>query len=302
MGRMTDSFAQASGADRLLVFSIPSRHARGRVVRLESVLGEILSAHDYPPPIARMLSEALTVTALVGALLKDEGSQLTMQAEADRGPVRLLVCDWRDGELRGYAEFAPEELAMADEALRLEELFCDGRLVVTFEMPARRERYQGIVPLEGSSMCDALENYFARSEQVPTLLRVTVDLNGGQPVAGGLLLQHVAESEAGGERLHMRDGRPDWEHVAIMGSSISAEELTDRSLSLETISWRLFHEDGDIRVMPGASIRRGCRCSIAHFDEVLARFPKEDRREMADENGIIRVDCAFCSRQFAIQD
>lgn len=299
---MTDRITQASGADRLLVFSIPSRHARGRTLRLERVLGEILSAHDYPPPIARMLSEALAVTALVGALLKDEGGQLTMQAEADQGIVRLLVCDWRDGELRGYAEFSPEELEMAGEAPRLEELFSDGRLVVTFEMPACRERYQGIVPLEGSSLCDALETYFARSEQVPTLLRVAVDLDGGQPVAGGLLLQHVAEGEEGGERLHVRDGQPEWQHVAVMGASITSGELTDRTLPLEQIAWRLFHEDGDIRVMPGASIRRGCRCSAAHFDEVLARFPKEDRREMSDENGVIRVDCAFCSRQFAIQD
>lgn len=299
---MTDNPAHTGGSDRVFAFSIPSRNARGRAVRLEGVLEEILSAHDYPPPIAALLGEALTVTALVGALLKDDGGQLTMQAETDSGIVRLLVCDWRDGALRGYAEFSHADLEAAGDAPDLQEMFGSGRLVVTFELPGRQERYQGIVPLEGNSLSEALEQYFVRSEQVPSLLRVSVKLGGAKPVAGGLLLQHVAEREESGERLHLREAHPDWDHVAIMASSISPAELTDRQLSLENIAWRLFHEDGEIRAAPGTTIRRGCRCSLAHFDEVLARFPKEDRREMADDNGIIRVDCAFCSRQFEIQD
>jgi molecular chaperone Hsp33 len=55
-------------------------------------------------------------------------------------------------------------------------------------------------------------------------------------------------------------------------------------------------------VQKGDIVKRGCRCSVVHFEEVLARFSKEDRKDMRDENGIIRVDCAFCSREFLIED
>ncbi|MEO6218025.1 MAG: Hsp33 family molecular chaperone HslO, partial [Sphingomonas sp.] len=56
--------------DRALGFTIPARHARGRIVRLGPVLDEILAAHAYPLPIEALLAEALTLTALIGSTLK----------------------------------------------------------------------------------------------------------------------------------------------------------------------------------------------------------------------------------------
>ena len=49
------------------------------------------------------------------------------------------------------------------------------------------------------------------------------------------------------------------------------------------IVWRLFHEEREVRVLQGDAIARGCRCSVVHFEQVLARFPKEDRKDMRDE-------------------
>src|SRR5690349_1230114 len=99
--------SSGAAADRLVSFTIPGCHARGRVVRLGPVLDRILAAHDYPQPIQQLLAEALVLTALMGGLLKREGSQLTMQAQTKGGVVELLVCDYRDGELRGYVQHDP---------------------------------------------------------------------------------------------------------------------------------------------------------------------------------------------------
>jgi len=90
--------------------------------------------------------------------------------------------------------------------------------------------------------------------------------------------------------------------VTALAGSLTEHELVDGELSLEAIVWRLFHEEREVRVLLGDTISRGCRCSVVHFEKVLARFPKEDRNDMRDENGIIRVDCAFCSREFLIED
>jgi len=158
------------------------------------------------------------------------------------------------------------------------------------------------VPLEGGSLSQAVEVYFAQSEQVPTLIRTAVEPDGKPNAAGGLLLQHLADGEEGRERLHVRMDHPEWEHVAILGQSVRHAELVDAGLPLEGLVWRLFYEEPEVRVQASVPLLRGCRCSIVHFEEVLARFPKEDRRDMRDENGIILVDCAFCSREFAIQD
>ena len=137
---------------------------------------------------------------------------------------------------------------------------------------------------------------------MPTLIRSAVRAGHGGCIAGGLLVQHLPDGEEGRERLHARMDHPEWEHVAALAGSTRHEELVDPELSLEALVWRLFHEEREVRVLPGDSVTRGCRCSVVHFEEVLARFPKEDRDDMRDEHGVIRVDCAFCSREFLIED
>ena len=97
-------------ADQLLGFTLPARNVRGRVVRLDAVMDAVLSAHDYPAPIKHLLGEALVLGALMGGLLKGENGQLTMQAQTKKGPVQLLVCDYRGGEMRGYAEFDADQI------------------------------------------------------------------------------------------------------------------------------------------------------------------------------------------------
>jgi molecular chaperone Hsp33 len=301
---MSDGHARPSGpdVDRLLGFTLPERDARGRVVRLGPVLHKILAAHEYAPAIKHLLAEALVLTALLGGLLKRAGSQLTLQAQTEGGIVDLLVCDYRDGELRGYVKHDAEAVPQLGSNPSLEELFGKSYLAITFDIGSTDQRYQGVVPLEGETLAEAVETYFAQSEQVPTLIRTAVRVGPDSCVAGGLLVQHLADAEEGRDRLHVRVDRPEWQHVAILAHSVRHEELLDPGLTCEALIWRLFHEEREVRVQASSQLTRGCRCSIVHFEEVLARFPKEDRRDMRDEKGIIRVDCAFCSRQFPIQD
>jgi molecular chaperone Hsp33 len=287
--------------DRTLGFAIPARSARGRVVRLGASLDAILSAHAYPPAIETLLAEALALCALMGSTLKDEAGQLTIQTRTESGVVELLVCDYRGGELRGYVQYDADRLAAAPENPTLFALFGQGYLAITFDLATTGERYQGIVPLDGDRLADAAQSYFVQSEQIPTLVRLGLGRDAeGRRVAGGLLLQHLPEGEVGRERLHTRLDHPEWEHVAALGNTMGADELADPALPLETLVWRLFNEEDEVRVLATTTLSRGCRCTPAHITGVLAKFPVEDRREMADDAGVISVDCAFCSTKFPV--
>ena len=286
--------------DSILSFAIPAKHCRGRVTRLGPVLDDILAAHDYPPVIRDILAEAVCLTAMLGALLKDEESQLTLQAQTEAGVISLLACDYKDGALRGYVEFDRERLAAQPVEPSLMALFGKGYLAITFDQPQPRGRNQGIVPLEGASLAEAVQNYFFQSEQIPTLIRVAIDETAGEVVAGGLLVQHLPDGEDGRERLHVRLDHPEWEHVAIMGDSVKAAELTNIELPLEEILWRLFSESDEVRLLSGKPCVKGCRCNEGHIRDVIARFPKEDKEDMVDEEGNIAIDCAFCSKTFTI--
>ncbi|MGE3690512.1 MAG: Hsp33 family molecular chaperone HslO [Novosphingobium sp.] len=300
MSGAPDIPGEETGFDRVLGFTLPDRHARGRLVRLGPVLNTVLSAHDYAPPIRHLLAEALTLTALLGSLLKQGEGQLTMQAQTERGVVELLVCDYRGGELRGYVRHDADKLAMLGANPSLYALFGQGYLAITFDLAATGERYQGIVPLEGDSLSQACESYFAQSEQVPTLIRTGVKWDGARCIAGGLLAQHLAEGEEGRTRLHVRMDHPEWEHVAALAGSTRHEELVDSDLSLEALAWRLFGREDEVRVQHLAPLERGCRCTEAHYRNVLARFPEDERADMRGEDGLVTIDCAFCSKQFRI--
>ncbi len=291
-----------TGNDRVLSLTIQDRDARGRVVRLGPVLETILAAHAYPPAITHLLAEALVVTALIGSLLKHGDGQLTMQAQTEGGIVELLVCDYRSGELRGYVRHDAERLAQLGPNPSLYALFGKGYLAITFDVASSGQRYQGIVPLAGSTLAEACENYFAQSEQVPTLIRVAVRSTGSGCVAGGLLVQHLAEGEEGRERLHVRMDHPEWDHVAALAGSIRHDELIDPGLSLEALVWRLFHEETEVRVEQGPPLVRGCRCSLKHYATVIASFPEADQVDMRNDAGVIVIDCAFCSKVFTLAD
>jgi len=158
------------------------------------------------------------------------------------------------------------------------------------------ERYQGIVPLEGGSLAEAAQHFFGQSEQIPSLVRLAIDPTGH--LAGGILLQHLPEGEEGRERLHTRLDHPEWDHVRILAETIKDEELIDPALPLDTLLWRLFHDEEEVRMLSSIPLARGCRCDYDHVRSVLARFAPEERADMVDENGDIGVDCEFCSRVF----
>lgn len=286
--------------DAVLGVTIPSRNARGRIARLGPVLDAVLAKHGYPPAIEKLLAEALTLTALLGSLLKDPGGQMTLQAQTEGGIVDLMVCDYKGGELRGYVRHDRERLADISVNPKLPELFGQGYLAITFDQPATDERYQGIVPLEGNSLADAAQSYFSQSEQIPSLARLSVQKREGRWIGGGLLLQHLPEGEEGRERLHTRLDHPDWPHVAILGGSVKPEELTDPALPLDDLIWRLFHEEDEVRTLDAHRLSKGCRCDSAYVRSVIARFPEDERAAMVGEDGMIRVDCAFCSSNFPI--
>ncbi len=297
---MNEKEVKGIEVDTALGFTLPDHHARGRMVRIGATLDEILDKHNYPPAIEHLLAEALALTGLLGNLLKDPSGQLTLQAQTENGIVDLLVCDYHNGELRGYVRHDDDRLAEAGPNPTLFSLFGKGYLAITFDQAATDERYQGIVPLEGEGLADAAQSYFSQSEQIPSLVRLAARHDEKGWVAGGMMVQHLPEGEDGRERLHTRLDHPEWPHVALLSETVKNDELTDRDLPLDQLVWRLFHEEKEVRAFDPVALKRGCRCDPDYVRSVIARFPVEERAAMVGDDGFIRVDCAFCATDFPI--
>lgn len=307
-----------SGDDVVVPFTLETLDCRGRVVRLGDALHQILTRHNYPAPVARLLGEAVVLSALIGSSLKFEG-KFILQTQTD-GPVNLIVVDLDapDG-LRGYARFDADAVQKAIEAGEASsaQLLGKGHLAMTVDQGAHMERYQGIVALEGGSLEDVAHIYFQQSEQVPTLVRLAVAqlTRRGERTpqwrAGGTLVQYLPPH---GERTMPDlpgDGNfdnPDsadanfvesdkWATARSLLGTVADDELADPDVSPERLLFRLFHETG-VRIFEPTPLEERCTCSAERIEAMLRdNFSAEERADMVVD-GEIEVVCEFCSADY----
>lgn len=269
--------------DRLRRFVFERFPLRGQLVHLDASWRAMLEHHEYPVVVRDILGQGLAASVLLAATIKFEGV-LSLQLRGD-GPLRLMLVQCTDGlGVRGVAQYAP-----AIEAGPLAELAGNGQLTVTLESAEREQRYQGVVPLEGATVSQCLQVYFAQSEQLPTRLWLHADARG----ASGMLLQRLpGAAQAGAESAEIEDA---WRRVQLIGDTLTPAEL--RSLSDGEILRRLFNED-DVRMFEPAPVFFRCRCSRERVAGMLRALGEAESRSIIAERGAVDVRCEFCNRNY----
>jgi len=297
--------------DAVLPFSVDALDLRGRLTKLGPALDQLLEKHDYPAPVGKLLGEAVVLTVLLGSSLKFDG-RFILQTQTD-GPVSLMIVDFQAPDrLRAYARFDAARLADGQDSAAL---LGRGHLAMTIDQGANMSRYQGLVALEGGNFEDAAHEYFLRSEQIPTRVRIAVGEewrggDGDKPKhrwrAGGLLLQFLpkaperarqADLDPGdapeGSAAHQVAEDDAWVEGQSLIGTVEDIELIDPDLSGERLLYRLFHERG-VRVFPTQSVQAKCSCSREAVSGMLSRFAPEDRADMVKDGKVV-VTCEFCS-------
>jgi molecular chaperone Hsp33 len=310
--------AESSTDDSILPFEVAALDLRGRVVRLGPTMDHILTRHDYPSPVSKLLGEAIVLTVLLGSSLKFDG-RFILQTQAD-GPVRMLVVDYTSpGKVRACARFdhARVAAAVAAQTTSAGHLLGQGHLAMTIDQGPSMNRYQGLVALTGKSLEDVAHEYFLRSEQIPTRVRLAVaeELSAGDdgPLhrwrAGGMLLQFLPKKaeRMRGPDLDPGDAPSDitphvvhedeaWVEGRSLIATVDDIELIDPELSSERLLYRLFHQRG-VRVFRSGAVQAQCSCSRDSVAAMLKSFSQDDRDHMI-ENGVISVTCEFCNSKY----
>ena len=310
--------APTSSDDSILPFEVAALDLRGRIVRLGPAVDAILKSHDYPLPVAKLLGEAIVLTVMLGSALKFEG-RFILQTQSD-GPVSMLVVDFTSPDkVRACARFDADRVGAADAAgkARAGELLGKGHLAMTIDQGPDTNRYQGLVALEGNDLEHVAHEYFLRSEQIPTRVRLAVaeEYRSGENGArrhwraGGILAQFLpkaperarqADLDPGdappGTEPHLLREDDAWVEGRSLVATVGDIELIDPEMSSERLAYRLFHERG-VRGFRHASVRAQCSCSRGNVEAMLKSFSHRDRDDMV-ENGKITVTCEFCSSTY----
>jgi molecular chaperone Hsp33 len=295
--------------DAVLPFEVDALDLRGRLTRLGPALDDILTKHDYPTPVGKLLGEAIVLTTLLGSSLKFEG-RFILQTQTD-GPVSFMVVDFQAPDrLRAYARYDARRLEAGQDSATL---LGRGHLAMTIDQGPDMSRYQGLVALEGGSLEDAAHEYFLRSEQIPTRVRIAVgeEWRGGDGGkhrwrGGGMLMQFLPKAP---ERARQADLHPGdapegtavhevaeddaWVEGQSLISTVEDVELIDPDLSGERLLYRLFHERG-VRVFRPLSLHAQCSCSREAVAAMLKSFTPQDRADMVQDGKVV-VTCEFCS-------
>jgi molecular chaperone Hsp33 len=310
--------SQIAWDDTVLPFQLDRSDILGRVSRLDGVLGQILSQHNYPPVVEALVAEATLLTSMIGQTVKQRW-KLSLQIRGD-GPIRIIATDFYAPEepggsarMRAWASYDADRL---DPSAPGYDQIGEGYFAILIDQGAGNVPYQGITPLAGGSLSACAETYFAQSEQLPTRFELSLGqstLPGSQERwrAGGVMLQHMpkaspfAASEGGsGEGgllapTDILDGEEseNWTRANLLLDTVEALELIGPSVPPTDLLVRLFHEESP-RVFDAQAVKFGCSCSPDKVRSSLSIYSAKDISQMTTDAGIVTADCQFCGAHY----
>lgn len=288
--------------DTVLPFQLDRSDLRGRVVRLDTALERIFAGHSYPPQIEDLVAEAALLTAMIGQTIKLRW-KLSLQIRGS-GPVRLIATDYyapeSDGapaRIRAYAGFDATRL---DPAQAPFDQLGQGYFAILIDQGPDMVPYQGITPLDGTSLSHCAQTYFDQSEQLPTRFAVSFGRThlpgqGNRWRAGGVMLQQLPES-AGQPRAAMDE---DWNRANILLDTVEEDELIGPSVQPPDLLLRLFHEEGP-RVFDPQAVHFGCSCGETKVRNSLSIYSAKDIATMTTPEGTVTADCQFCGAHYVL--
>ncbi|MGK0375129.1 MAG: molecular chaperone Hsp33 [Arenicella sp.] len=263
--------------------------ARGCIVRLSETCEAIQATHHYPANLAALLNEFALAATLLRDSVKINGS-LTIQLRTS-GPIKLIMADcMSDRRVRAISEYDSEKLP-ANDRIALDTLGNGATLAITIT-PDDGERYQSIVPIEHASLGECLEDYFRRSEQLPSLFRLLSDPQQAVGISIHALPQDKVNDKAAAEEHFTR--------IKTFLNTLNAEEAF--SLPAEQILSRLFHDES-CRLFESHAVQFGCICSSEKSLDAVKSLGKEDIQKLISEqqeqgNPSLIVDCHFCFQRY----
>jgi len=288
-------------SDIIQPFLIDHSSIRGRLVRLDKVINDILQLHNYHYAVCFHLAEQIMIATLLAATLEKDGI-LTVQSKGN-GAIRFMVVDvMANGSVRGYADVNEEKLAKLVGKSRsrhfsLKELMGEGYLAITHDEAGLKERHQSVVALEGNSISDAFRGYFLQSNQVEIALNIAIhkpDIAHNRWGAGGLIVERMPLEGGNESKISTAEQEEIWERTKLFMMTLKEKEVLDPAITPQNLLYRLFNEDG-VWVYKLQHLVAACRCSRKRIRDVFKTLNQQELLDSLDEKGKMKVNCQFCN-------
>ena len=279
----------------ILPFMIDDSALSGRVIRLGSVLDDLLNRHDYPDSVATLLGQFIALGAGIATALKFDGI-FTLQAKGN-GPVPLMIVDiTASGDLRGYANIDGDipELATCKDTLA-STLMGTGHIMITVDQSSiEGGRYQGVVALDKDTLESCIKEYFEKSAQFISVNRIACIKTPTGWRAGCVGISKLPAEKT---KRDVKAEQENWEEKVVLLNSLKDQELVDVQLPAEDIIYRLYHTS-EIKVFEIIALKDTCRCNSQRMHTALNNLDKAEKKSMFEEQSTVEIVCQYCSTQY----
>lgn len=262
---------------------------RGYAVSTTETVEEARRRHDTWATASAALGRTITITAMLGAMLKGE-DKLTAKIEGN-GPTGPIIADANaKGEVRGYISNPHVDFDLNDKG-KLDvarAVGTEGNLSVVKDL-GMKEHFTGQVPIISGEIGEDFTYYFANSEQIPSAVGAGVLVNPDLSIlaAGGFILQIMpGADESTIDQLEEKIST-----IAPISSLIrdgySPEEILEALLGKE-----------ELKIHERLPIEFNCHCSLERVENALKSLGNEEISKMIEEDGGAEATCHFCNEQY----
>jgi len=267
--------------DTLHRFIFENTDIRGNYVKLNHTIEEATQHQALPQNIQIALGELMVASSLLASTLKLDGS-LTLQIQTN-GSLKLLIAECNENlGIRGTVKWnGPiESIAPID-------LIKEGHFIITLIQKNAKTPYQGIVPMEGNSISELLENYMLRSEQIQTKLWIHSQEN----IFHGLLIQKLPFNSSA-EALDHDSTTGVWKDIVM--SADKSFKAIHPTLEASKILQTIFSSE-TIRLYDPSYPNFACSCSKKSVENMLRLIGKKECESIIEEQSSITIHCDFCN-------
>jgi len=254
------------------------------------IVADAKAIHKTSKTITAALGRLLTAASLMGSMLKGKDDSITLRMVGN-GPVEALIAVSDSmGNVRGYStdcEIEPE-LNQYGKLNVSAAIGNEGTLYVIKDL-GLKEPYIGQSPIVSGEIAEDITNYFAASEQIPTVCALGVLVSK----------DNKAVISAGGYIIQLLPGVTDEEITRLEEninklpsiSKMIADGLTPEQIAFEALN------GFDPNIIDEFNVKYKCNCSRERVERMLISLGREELLSMADEQKLTEVDCHFCNKK-----
>ena len=264
-------------------------NARVIIINSKEMVNDAIKYHKLSPTAAAALGRTLSATSMMGVMLKNKTDSITVTFNGDGVCGKVLAVSDYYGNTKGYVQNPQADLPPNSKGkLDVAGAIGAGTLYIVRD-EGTGEPYVGTTPIVSGEVAEDITEYFARSEQIPTVcaLGVLIGKDYSCLSAGGYMIQLLPGAEDSFiDKIEQRITEIPPVSTLFSTGKTNAEYLKD---ILGDIEFDIFDE---------ADVSYHCDCSRKRVEKALVSLGEKELSEMVNDGKSIDVSCQFCDKVY----